>query len=106
MTLTIEVALDSGPGALASVYVELEDRSYATAKRIARSVSRPVGSRSVDARAEPKSPWMYFGRAHSAIRLWDSLVHPVPAATASALRIARLRTAQTLMLTPSAYGAA
>lgn len=68
MKHTIEIALDLGAGALASVYVELDDGNYSTAKRFARGVSHAVAFRSVDAAAEPVSPWMYFGRAHSAIR--------------------------------------
>ena len=68
MTSTIELLLDLGDEALASVFVELDDTSYLTAKRAARRVSRAVAFRSVDTAAKPVSPWMYFGRAPSAAR--------------------------------------
>jgi hypothetical protein len=68
VTNTIELLLDLGDEALASVFVELTDTSYPTAKQAARRVSRAVGFRSVDAAGHPRSPWMYFGRAYVANR--------------------------------------
>lgn len=66
MTNTIEIALDVGAGGLASVYVELEDATYSTAKRVARPIGHAVGFRFVDAACDPVSPWMYFGRTETA----------------------------------------
>lgn len=66
MTHTIEIALDTGDGPFASVYVELEDRRCATAKRVAIRIGHAAGFRFVDRATVPVSPWMYFGRTESA----------------------------------------
>lgn len=98
MTHTIEIALDVGPGELASVFVELEDSTYATARRVARTIKHAVGFRFTDCVQEPVSPWMYFGRTETANDFRDR--HPERGSEIpdTATRVAVTRTGRVVTL--------
>ena len=99
MTSTIELLLDLGDEDLASVFVELDERSYTTAKRAARRVSHAVAFRSVDAASKPVSPWMYFGRAHTASRFRLEFPERDKDVPEGATRIVHTRTDRIIELT-------
>ena len=98
MTDTIEIALDTGDGPFASVYVELEDRRYATAKRVAARIGHAAGLRFVDRATLPVSPWMYFGRTESAESFRDLYPDRVAEIPAGATRVAVTRTGRVVAL--------
>ena len=98
MTDTIEIALDTGDGPFASVYVELEDRHFVTAKRVAARIGHAAGFRFVDRATLPVSPWMYFGRAvcaESFRELYPDRAAEIPA---GATRVAVTRTGRIVEL--------
>ena len=99
MTDTIEIALDvSDGGPFASVYVELEDRRYVTAKRVASRIGRAAGFRFVDRATLPVSPWMYFGRTESAESFRDLYPDRVGEIPAGGTRVAVTRTGRIVEL--------
>ena len=98
MTHTIEIALDTGDGPFSSVYVELEDRRYATAKRVAARIGHAAGLRFVDRATLPVSPWMYFGRTESAESCRELYPDRVAEIPTGATRIAVTRTGRIVEL--------
>ena len=98
MTHTIEIALDTVDGLFASVYVELEDRRYVTAKRVAARIGHAAGFRFVDRATLPVSPWMYFGHAVCAGSFRDSCPDRAAEIPAGATRVAVTRTGRIVEL--------